>query len=110
MKLLFDQNLSHRLCRLLADAFPGSEQVRAAGLDRASDDLIWEFARQGGFGIVTLDSDFADIAGLRGAPPKIIWLRCGNQATDFVEHLLRDHAALIANFMESDDAACLELY
>jgi predicted nuclease of predicted toxin-antitoxin system len=48
VKLLFDQNLSHRLCTVLADAFPGSEQVRRAGLDRATDDaLIASFAGDG---------------------------------------------------------------
>ena len=78
MKLLFDQNLSHRLCALLADAFPGSEQVRRAALDRATDDAIWAFAARESFTIVTLDADFSDIAALRGAPPKVIWLGCGN--------------------------------
>jgi predicted nuclease of predicted toxin-antitoxin system len=110
VKLFFDQNLSYRLCLLLADVFPGSEQATRALLDRATDDAIWAFARREGFTIVTLDADFADIATLRGAPPKVIWLRCGNQTTAFVERLLRDHAALIANFVDSGDAACLELY
>ena len=107
MKLLFDQNLSHRLCLLLADAFPASEQVSRVKLDRATDDTVWSFARREGFTIVTLDADFADMAALRGAPPKII---CGNRPTAFVERLLRDHAALIESFAASDDVACLELY
>lgn len=110
MKLLFDQNLSHRLCWLLADVSPSAEQVRHAGLDQASDEEIWAFARREGFVVVTLDADFADIAALRGAPPKVIWLRCGNQPTRFVERLLRDRASLIDSFLASDDAACLELY
>ena len=29
MKLLFDQNLSFKLCRLLADIFPSSSQVHS---------------------------------------------------------------------------------
>lgn len=66
MKLLFDQNFSHRLCRLLADLFPDSTQVRQLGLDHSSDDVIWRRAEQEGFVIVTLDADFADIATLRG--------------------------------------------
>ena len=110
MKLLFDQNLSHRLCPILADVFPETEQVKRAGLDRGSDDAIWEFARRGGFAIVTLDSDFADFAALRGPPPKIIWLRCGNQPTEGIMSILRNHAALIADFEQDPDAACLELY
>jgi predicted nuclease of predicted toxin-antitoxin system len=32
MKLLFDQNLSPRLARLLADIFPDSTHVREVGL------------------------------------------------------------------------------
>ena len=110
MKLLFDQNLSHRLCRALADVFPESEQVRRAGLDRAADEAIWAFAREQGYTIVTLDADFADIAALHGAPPKVIWLRCGNQPTSFVETLLRDHAELIVDFGPDTEAACLEIY
>lgn len=81
------------------------------GLTKASDEAIWEFAGREGFVLVTLDSDFADIAALRGAPPKVIWLRCGNQATAFVEDLLREHAAVIEEFEAADgDAICLELY
>jgi predicted nuclease of predicted toxin-antitoxin system len=37
MKLLFDQNLSFKLCRQLADAFPDSAQVCLAGLAEAED-------------------------------------------------------------------------
>lgn len=110
MKLLFDQNLSHRLCRKLADVFPESEQVKHLGLDHADDNAIWQHARANGFIIVTLDADFADMAALRGAPPKIIWLRCGNQSTAFVERLLRERATLIDAFGDTDEAACLELY
>jgi predicted nuclease of predicted toxin-antitoxin system len=32
MKLLFDQNLSYKLCGRLADLFPDSQQVRRLGL------------------------------------------------------------------------------
>lgn len=110
MKLLFDQNLSHRLCRLLADLFPQSAQVRALQLDRADDNSIWAFAAREGFTIVTLDADFAEIAALRGSPPKVIWLRCGNQPTNVVEKLLRDRAEVVSDFSADANAACLELY
>jgi predicted nuclease of predicted toxin-antitoxin system len=57
-----------------------------------------------------MDSDFADIAALRGAPPKIIWLRCGNQPTATIAGLVRNHLALIEAFHDDTGAACLELY
>jgi predicted nuclease of predicted toxin-antitoxin system len=84
--------------------------VRRAGLDRATDWAIWAFAREHDYIIVTLDADFADIAARRGAPPKVIWLRCGNQPTSFFEHLLRDNLTIIADFEQDAEASCFELY
>jgi predicted nuclease of predicted toxin-antitoxin system len=46
MKLLFDQNLSHKLARRLADLFPNSTHVREVGLKEAEDPEVWEYAKQ----------------------------------------------------------------
>jgi predicted nuclease of predicted toxin-antitoxin system len=110
MKLLFDQNLSDKLCDRLADLFPNSSQVRRAGLDAAHDRAVWEFAKANAFAIVSLDSDFADMAALYGPPPKVIWLRCGNQTSESIEKLFRDHAEAAITFEQDAGAACWELY
>lgn len=109
MKLLFDQNLSSRLCSRLADLFPGSAQVRLLGLDRSSDREIWEYARINGFTIVSQDADFANLAALLGSPPKVVWLRCGNQPTAVIEGRLRAHAAAISALGASSDQFVLEI-
>jgi predicted nuclease of predicted toxin-antitoxin system len=109
MKLLFDQNLSFRLCEQLADCYPGSAQVRRLGLADADDRAIWQFAKLNGFALVTLDADFSDMAVFLGPPPKVIWLRCGNQPTESIATLLRNRAESIAAFQD-DSAACLEIY
>jgi predicted nuclease of predicted toxin-antitoxin system len=77
MRLLFDQNLSPRLPRLLADIYAGSSHVREIGLRDASDSVIWEHAKDHGFAIVSKDSDFQQRSLLSGSPPKFIWLRVG---------------------------------
>ena|SRR5947209_15868681 len=105
MKLLFDQNLSFRLCTHLADLFPGSQQVRIVGLAEATDRAIWDYAKANGFAIASLDADFLDMAAFLGAPPKLIWLR----PTAVIEKLFRDRAQTIGTF-EQDDASCLEIY
>jgi predicted nuclease of predicted toxin-antitoxin system len=110
MKLLFDQNLSFKLCRALADLFPSSTQVRLVGLAAATDVGLWDYAKAHGYTLVSLDSDFADMAALLGPPPKVIWLRCGNQPTGTVEALIRTHAAAINRFELDQTAACLEIY
>ena len=79
MKLLFDQNLSFKLCALLSDLFPDSKPVRDLGLDRSDDRIVWQHAKDNGFLLVSQDSDFADMAAHYGHPPKVIWLRCGDQ-------------------------------
>ncbi len=110
MKLLFDQNLSLKLCQCLVDLFPDAAQVRKLGLDRADDRALWHYAKINGFVIVTHDSDFAHMAALYGPPPKIIWLRCGNRPTDAIETLLRNHAEAIDGFGADKEMACLEIF
>jgi predicted nuclease of predicted toxin-antitoxin system len=110
MKLLFDQNLSFKLCKALADLYPGSNQIRLLGLEQADDRSVWEYARANGFTVISQDADFAEMASLLGPTPKVIWLRCGNQPTSVVEHLLRVHADAITAFERDEDVACLEVY
>jgi predicted nuclease of predicted toxin-antitoxin system len=110
MKLLFDQNLSFKLCQNLADLFPESNHVRLLGLSETGDRALWDYARGNGFTIVSQDADFAEMAALLRTPPKVIWLRVGNQSTAKISTLLRHHADLIAAFEKDGDATCLEIY
>ena len=109
MKLLFDQNLSPRLVVALAGAYPESVHVQSIGLDRGSDDAIWEFARDHDFVIVTKDSDFHEMSLLRGFPPKVIWLRRPNCSTDNIRGILLDHVQQIQTLTENDVIAFLIL-
>jgi predicted nuclease of predicted toxin-antitoxin system len=110
MRLLFDENLSFRLCDLLADLFPNSLHVRDAGLASAPDQMVWRYARDHEFVLVTLDVDFAELAALLGPPPKVIWLRTGNQPARHTAEQLRTHVAAIQAFEAEPEAACLEIY
>jgi predicted nuclease of predicted toxin-antitoxin system len=68
LRLLFDQNLSPRLVRALADLFPGSAHVRDVGLARAGDDEVWSHAAAHGFAIVSKDADFHQRSFVLGHP------------------------------------------
>ncbi len=109
MKLLFDQNLSHRLPHRLTDLFPDSDHVRPLGFDEASDDRIWEFAKINGFCIVTQDSDYAERSRLFGAPPKVVWLRCGNSTPQQVQSILRRNAVLITELIQNPTLHYVEI-
>ena len=109
MKLLFDQNLSHRLVPALADIFPDSNHVRSVGLGRADDDAVWQYATAEGFAIVSKDSDFHQLSFVRGHPPKVVWIRRGNCSTDEIESLLRQRAEDLRVFDRDPDASFLVL-
>ena len=95
MKLLLDENIFYRVVALLAEAFPGSEQVRRLGLLGKTDRLIWDYVRQHEFIIVTHDDDFVELSTLYGAPPKVLLLRAGNLPTAALAALMRQHQATI---------------
>ena len=98
MKLLFDQNLSHFLCRAVGDRFPGSVHVRQIGLSQAGDADVWDYATRHGFTIVTKDADFRQRSFLYGHPPKVIWVRLGNCSTRAITALLLRRASRLEQF------------
>ena len=109
MKLLLDQNLSHRLLEDLAADFPGSTHVRDVDLKALLDQTLWDFAKQNGFAILSKDSDFHQMSFLFGAPPKVVWIRLGNCTTDSIADLLRSRTEEIRSFLAGDEAAFLIL-
>lgn len=110
MKLLLDENLSRRIVPLLQVEYPGSSQVALLQLETATDHEIWEYAKTNGFIIVTRDSDFHELSTLYGAPPKIIWLKTGNQSKTFTLRSLIDHKDDIFAALLQNDKHCIEIY
>ncbi len=53
MKLLFDQNVSHKLVHRLTDIFPNASHVKTVNLANEDDYAVWKFALENDFTIVT---------------------------------------------------------
>jgi len=109
MRLLFDQNISHRILQYLPHTFANSTSVKTENLIDSSDRRIWEFAKEKEFTIVTQDSDFNDLNVLFGYPPKVIWIRTGNLKTDELSKLFHQYEKEIVAFLANDDLGCLEI-
>ena len=109
MRLLFDENLSHKLVGILAHEFPGCAHVTGAGLRAAEDGQIWEHARVQGFMIVSKDTDFRERSYVEGFPPKIIWLDVGNAGTLTIAELLRRERWRIEDFEHQEETSMLIL-
>lgn len=110
MKLLLDQNLSHRLVSSLQAYFPESTQVRFLGMDGAVDKEIWDYAQKNSYAIVTLDADFHEYSLLWNGPPLIIWLKFGNQPKKVVLEKLLSNRNAIEQAGEDKNIWCLEIY
>ena len=109
MKLLFDENLSHKLSNRLADIFRNSVHVRDVGMKAMDDPLVWDYAKDNDFMIVSKDVDMHDLSLLYGNPPKVVWLRLGNCSTSDVENLLRRDFDVIKLFYEDKYVSLLAL-
>jgi len=109
VKLLLDENLSDRVVPQILDLYPGSAHVKSHGLIHSSDTLIWSFAQQHSFTIVSKDADFHQRSLVLGHPPKFVFLRVGNCPMSQMTHLLRDNFLLLLAFDADSDASILVL-
>ncbi len=110
MSFLFDQNLSYKLVERLDDLYSNSTHVGHHNLSKSDDFKVREFAIQNELIIVTQDSDFYDLAIIKGIPPKIIWIRSGNCSTSNIEQLIRSNTSAIEDFIKENNSICLELF
>jgi predicted nuclease of predicted toxin-antitoxin system len=112
MNLLFDQNISFRIVSKLKSFYPSCKHVSDYGLNDTDDPIIWKFAKDNGFSIVTFDSDYYDISLINGHPPKIIWIRTGNLTTrQIADLMIRDYESIVS-FLKDEkysEIACKEL-
>jgi predicted nuclease of predicted toxin-antitoxin system len=109
LKLLLDENLSDKIVSRILDLYPESSHVKRHDLVRTSDTMIWEFAKQNDFTIVSKDSDFHQRSLLLGAPPKFIFIKAGNCPTSQITGLLRSNFILITAFANDTASSILIL-
>jgi len=75
----------------------------------ATDQDIWNYAKDNDLIIVTNDEDYLDMMNLKGFPPKVLLLRTGNQSTIFIANLLILRKTNIQSLHRSDDYGLLEI-
>ncbi|MFG0283045.1 MAG: DUF5615 family PIN-like protein [Phycisphaerales bacterium JB039] len=95
-----DMQLPPGLAQWLVDRMGvTAEHFQALGHDRTPDEAAFAAARAADAVILTKDSDFARLVQRYGAPPRILWLRCGNTSTralcDLLERVAPQAFALL---------------
>lgn len=109
MKLLLDENLSEHIVPQIVALYPDSSHIRAHGLAQCSNTLIWKFAKEHGYTILSKDADFHQRSLVFGHPPKLVYLRVGNCATARIIQLLRTHFITLTAFDADPGASVLVL-
>lgn len=104
MKFLIDAHLPPSLCRALAGR--GHDAVHTSGLaagNATKDDVLVSVAVEQGRVLVTKDLNFFDHLVLKGAPPKLVLVRCGNmRKQELVARILERLDAIVAGLEDGD--------
>jgi predicted nuclease of predicted toxin-antitoxin system len=109
MKLLRDENISHRMLPIIEEYFSGSVHVKDISEAPASDRFIWEHAKEHNYIIVTYDEDFYEWQQLRGFPPYVVWLRFGNAPTKYITQKLLNQKDKILKLANNKEDGTLEI-
>ena len=90
MKLWVDAQLSPLLAKWITENFANIEAIAVRDMDLrdVEDPVIFFSARGADAAVMTKDSDFLELQKRLGAPPKIIWITCGNTSNTRLKEIL----------------------
>src|SRR5712691_600728 len=92
MTIWLDAQLPPSAAAWIAATFGVEAQaVRDLGLRDAKDGPIFTAARAAGAVVMTKDSDFVELLRRLGAPPKVLWITCGNTSNAKLREVLTAH-------------------
>ncbi|MEK7415167.1 MAG: DUF5615 family PIN-like protein [Planctomycetota bacterium] len=80
-----------------------AHSLRELGLRDASDTDIFLAARAADAVVLTKDADFRYLLEQRGAPPRVIWLTCGNTSNAALRMLIERHAPSLRTWLAGDE-------
>lgn len=101
MIYLVDNQLPLALARHLQSFGLEAAHVSEAGLERARDREIWDYAKTNGCAIVSKDEDFLYLSASDATGPPFIWVRLGNCRNS---SLLAAFDAVLPQLLSSVDA------
>ena len=103
MKILLDANISWKLVNSLKPIYDECAHVDLIGLKIPADDIvIWNYAFENEYTIITKDSDFLDLLEIKGFPPKIVLLKTGNNSSQALLELLKKIKPMIEDLEKSE--------
>ena len=78
--------------------------VRNLGLRDATDEAIFQAAREANVIVLTKDGDFVRLLERRGPPPQVIWLTCGNTSDLALTRILERSWSTVAGMLAAGES------
>ncbi|QDU66337.1 DUF5615 family PIN-like protein [Engelhardtia mirabilis] len=104
MILWLDAQLPPALAPWLASELNVEAQaLRDLGLRDASDQVIFDRAREAGAVVLTKDSDFVELVGRLGPPPQIVWLTIGNTTKERLREVFAEHGSRLVKALRAGE-------
>jgi len=105
MILWIDAQLSPHLAKWITESFAAIEAIAMRDLDLrdAEDQVIFFSARKADATVMTKDSDFLELQKRLGAPPKIIWVTCGNTTNARLRQVLSANLQKAVELLEGGE-------
>jgi len=100
-----DAHLSPAIATWIDSTFEDISAFALRDIDlRDAEDLeIFEAAKAQEVIFMTKDSDFVDLVECRNAPPKIIWLTCGNTSNTRLKEILSTTLQEALSFLQTGE-------
>ena len=109
MTIWIDAQLSPAIAPWISDNFDiQAFAVRDLGLRDAEDIEIFQAAKKANVIVMTKDRDFVDLLDRLGAPPKVIWITCGNTSNARIKEILTANLSAALDILANDDL--VEIY
>ena len=77
--------------------------LKHLNLREATDEEIFAECRLRNATIITKDIDFLNLQVRLGAPPKVIWLTCGNTSKNRLKEIFTQHLAQALELLQKED-------
>lgn len=104
MKIWVDAQLPPAIANWISQNFNvEAVAVRELNLREATDQEIFTAARNASAVVITKDRDFIELVNLRGTPPQVIWLTCGNTTNARLREILIQALPLAIRLLESGE-------
>lgn len=102
--ILLDAHISPSLAVWITDNFAiPCYSMSYLGLSSASDEEIFEEATKREALIISKDVDFLNLQNRLGAPPKILWLTCGNTSKQRLKEIFTNHLQEALDALQDND-------